>query len=88
MRTALHISHPGNSLARLIARRDSEVTNETLLKFIERSQLEGLLKGEVSVSQCLATELESATGVSAEYWISRQRDYDHQIALQVGSQNL
>ncbi|MBA3989093.1 MAG: hypothetical protein C0463_08195, partial [Idiomarina sp.] len=87
-RTALHISHPGNSLARLMARLDNDVTNETLLEFIERPQLEGLLKGEVSVNQNLARALKSATGVSAEYWVSRQRDYDHQTALHVHSEHL
>lgn len=83
MRTALSISHPGDVLTRLLARRDNGVTKEALLNHIQRSTLDELSSGLVRVNRELASKLESATGVSAEFWVSRQRDHDHQRALQM-----
>ena len=78
-RTALEIDHPGQVFKkRILERHGITVTTAAAKLFMKREQLSRFINGRTSVSKELAQKLEIATHISAEYWLSRQLDYDLQ----------
>ncbi|MCH8501597.1 MAG: HigA family addiction module antidote protein [Aliidiomarina sp.] len=78
-RTKLTIDHPGVLFrARFLERYNIKVQTAADKLHMKRPQLSRFINGHTSVSNTLALKLEVATGVSAQYWLSRQAEYDIQ----------
>lgn len=79
LRTKSEISHPGVVLKkRFIDRYGITITEAAEKMHMERAQLSRFINGHTSISRNLAIKLHNTTGVSANYWINRQFDYDLQ----------
>lgn len=79
----LPISHPGQLFKRrFLQRHNISVTDAAKKMHMNRSQLSRFLNGHDTVTVTLAQKLEIATGVSAEYWLTRQAQFSLQQAQQ------
>ena len=69
--------HPGDILnEEFIA--SGEISIERLAAFLAEDvgYAKELLKGKISVSDGMAARISMLTGVSAQFWMNLQRDYD------------
>ncbi|WP_404408415.1 HigA family addiction module antidote protein [Pseudidiomarina marina] len=77
------IKHPGQVLNdRFLKRFGISITEAAAKLYMKREQLSRFINGHTGVSVELALKLEVATGVSAEYWLTRQAQYDIQQSSQ------
>src|SRR5690554_5482171 len=79
IQTKLNITHPGALFrSRFLDRHKISVQTAADKLHVSRSQLSRFINRHTSVSKTLALKLEVATGVPAEFWISRQLEHDIQ----------
>ena len=73
------IKHPGQVFYdRFLVRYAISVAEAARKLYMKREQLSRFVNGRTGVSVELARKLEVATGVSAEYWLTRQAQFDIQ----------
>ncbi|RUO35491.1 addiction module antidote protein, HigA family [Aliidiomarina shirensis] len=78
-KSKLPIKHSGRLFSeRFLSRYDITVKNAAQKLYLHPSTLSRFLNGQIAVSCSLALKLEIATGVSAQFWIAWQNDYDLQ----------
>ncbi|EGN74455.1 addiction module antidote protein, HigA family [Idiomarina sp. A28L] len=78
-KSKLPIKHPGKVFReRFLSRYDITVKNAAQKLRLHPSSLSRFLNGQMPVSCLLALKLEVATGVSAQFWVAWQNDYDLQ----------
>lgn len=77
----LPVKHPGLLFKqRFLTRLDISVQAAADKLHISRKQLSLFINGHSAVSISLAKKLEIGTGVSAEFWLNRQKKYDLYMA--------
>lgn len=75
--TRLAVQHPGQVLLqRCLQPHNLSIAQAAAKLHISRKQLSLFVNGHSSVSVLLAKKLELGTGISAQFWLSRQQKYD------------
>lgn len=67
---------PGEILTELMKERDISPVAMCAATGMTPGELEGLGTGVERITAARATAIETATGVSAKFWLNLQRDYD------------
>ena len=75
--TTLAVQHPGQVLLqRCLQPHNLSIVDAAAKLHISRKQLSLFVNGHSAVSVLLAKKLELGTGISAQFWLSRQQKYD------------
>jgi len=74
---SLAVQHPGQVLLQRCLQPNKLSIAEAATKLhVSRKQLSLFVNGHSAVSVLLAKKLELGTGISAQFWLSRQQKYD------------
>jgi HTH-type transcriptional regulator/antitoxin HigA len=71
--------HPGEVIAEELEARNIKKTDFASKLGIQPANLSEMLKGKRNLSALTAFKLEQLLGISAEFWLRLQMDYDLQI---------
>jgi HTH-type transcriptional regulator / antitoxin HigA len=77
--TPLNATHPGEMLADELEARAIKQQNFAQQIGMQKSQLNEIIKGKRSINAEVAVLIEAALGISADFWLNAQNNYD--IAL-------
>ncbi len=73
-------THPGEMLADELEARQMTQKEMARLAITSATFISELIRGKKSVSLTMALKLENALGISAEFWLNAQKNYNRSVA--------
>jgi addiction module HigA family antidote len=70
---------PGETLKEILEEREWSVQDFSAISWIPISFIEGILNGDKSIEQDIANKIDKSTGISHNFWLNLQRNYDQTI---------